>query len=124
MSHRISRVDVDANAFHIEVDGVRKFRCQREFLEGGRRGHWELVYFSAIGALIMDRDQYSNDIMEKVWIHLNERPLYGSRYKKYCTPEEFNKGVATWVQVLATEFGGTWTAEYDSYSDRAIFEKS
>lgn len=123
MPRRITRVDVDQNKFLVDVDGSPMFECEREFFKNGRRGVWLLTTATSIGRLIMDRDQYSNDILEGVKIHLNERPVYGSRFKKDCTRDEFNKNAVNWPLSLAEEFGGTWSAEYDVYTGRAIFEK-
>jgi hypothetical protein len=70
----VKRLDESDEAFFIVIDGTIKFKCQREPREKG--GRW-LVYHSdtdgnPLGDYI-DRDLYSNDIIERAVIGKYDR---------------------------------------------------
>lgn len=61
---RTERQDIDDNAFNILVEGEVAFYVERERLSNGARWFW-LVYRTADRSNHIDRDKYSNDIMER-----------------------------------------------------------
>lgn len=99
MTKKIERVDDDGNFFTILVDGEPLFICEREYVrQKGTfiRGYWLLKQIiPGFGPVVLERDQYSNDIMERVGIHVNEKPIWGDRYRIEChTREHYDVNVA------------------------------
>lgn len=65
---RVKRLDESDESFFIVIEGVIKFKCEREYLEGNKRGVWLVYHADADGNPLgahIDRDQYSNDIIER-----------------------------------------------------------
>jgi hypothetical protein len=127
MMNRIEQVDVDDNEFHLLVDGERAFICEREHvvIRGeARRGYWLLKMITPIGPVIVERNQYRNDIRERVDIHVNERPVYGQRLRFVCVDVlTYGVNVNDWIEDLTMLYGGEWSAYYDDYNHWAILEK-
>jgi hypothetical protein len=117
MTKKIERVDsAGGNEFRILVDGVPMFYVERDRLSDGRRGHWALKMFvNGIGTMIVDRDQYSNDLFERVSIHENERPVYGDRFRFDCTREQFDTEILKWLDEFQQVLGGDWRADFELF---------
>lgn len=91
----------DNDYFGIALNGEpTKFYCRRELLGNGRSGHWILYENTPMGPIRHDRDQYSNDILERVQIHLNERPIYGKRVRLEGVSDQayFDKNADDWLE--------------------------
>lgn len=76
VAQRAQRLDDGDETFFIVIEGAIKFKCERETLQDGKRGLW-LVFHAdeegnALGSSI-DRDQYSNDIIERAVIGKYDR---------------------------------------------------
>lgn len=128
----IDRIAIDENTFGFKRNGleVDEFFCEREHLEGGKRGNWLLFRRTIAGLLEADRDQYSNDIIERLGIYLDDpnrqtpRPLtYGIRFKKQCTKAEYLENWSTWCAELEFQFDGNWTADYHDWEGKAVLTK-
>lgn len=119
----------DVNAFNVMQDGIIKFVVEREHLKDSRRGFWLVKMPTSVGLLIVDRDQYSNDIIERTKMYLTGRagragrPIYGHRFKDPCTKQEFFAHSATMIADLAFEFGGEWCGEYYDWEDCAVYAR-
>jgi hypothetical protein len=123
-AERINEQDNDY--FEIALNGEKtKFFCNRETLDNGRRGNWILYENTPMGQIRHDRDQYSNDILERVQIHLNERPIYGKRIRIEGVSDQayFDENVADWLEDIKQIFGGEWVAEWEAWSKCALFER-
>lgn len=120
---KIHRRDIDGNEFHILVDGEKKFVCEREVLKDGSRGFWLLKMPTVLGNLQVDRDRYSNDLIERVGIHVNERQVYGKRFKlQVATEANFYANINDWIEDLSVQFGNEWSGEFDEFMNEAIIE--
>lgn len=124
---KIERVNVSDNEFKITVDGDPKYKCERELLKNGARGFWLLMEHTPIGPLIIDRDQYSNDLIAHVGAIENsedaERNFKRYRCRIVChSREQFNQNIKEWITKIQDHFGGEWTAEYDDWRRWAVFE--
>jgi len=125
-SPRIEQVNIDDNEFWLYVDGVKTFVCEREYvtirgLPG--RGYWLLKMITPMGPLIVERDQYRNDIRERVEIHVNDRPVYGNRFRIQCDEPSYTVNVYDWLSDLGTLFPGHWSGYFDSHNGWAVLEK-
>lgn len=122
---RVESLEDDGNEFAITQDGEVKFIAVRETLEDGTRGHWLMQVPSTMGALTVDRDQYSNDLFERAKMHLTgKRDVYSSRFWKFCSEGEYATNVHDWYRQLGIEFGGSFSAEFDTFYNRVIFERN
>jgi hypothetical protein len=117
----VERVETGDNDFDVTVDGVVMFSATREHLKNGRRGHWLLSMNTPMGFLEVDRDQYSNDIMERCSIHVNERPYYGHRFKIPCDKKAFHAHMIDVIHDLEFYLGGEWDAEYRDWDGYAVY---
>jgi hypothetical protein len=127
---KIERVDDDGNVcFSILVDGELAYTCEREIVrhKGNYiRGYWLLKQnIPGLGPVVLERNQYSNDIMEQVEIHVNERPIWGNRYRYECPSQEhYDANVKDWVEDFSIILRGTWNAYYDDFRNLAVFERN
>jgi hypothetical protein len=131
MTKKIERVDDDGNVcFSILVDGEHAYTCEREIIPGKNgsytRGYWLLKKsIPGFGPVVLERDQYSNDILERVDIHENVKPIWGDRYRIEChTRAHYNVNVADWIEDLSKITGHSWNAEYDDVRNLVVFEKN
>lgn len=88
-----------------------------------RRGAWLLWRNTIIGPVIVDRDQYSNDLMERVdcFVNGNGRSCsYDRRFKVPCTRSTYLEHAHIWCENLAFEFGGEWVPEYYDWDKQAV----
>jgi hypothetical protein len=126
-SPRLEQVNVDDDRFDLFVDGERAFICEREYVTvRGRpqRGYWLLKMVTGMGPLIVERDQYSNDIRERVQIHVEDRKVYGDRFRIECIDRSYYEiNVNDWLSDVSTLFHGHWSAYYDDFNHWAILEK-
>lgn len=125
----ITRISGDDNdSFSMSRNGLplSDWFCEREHLGGGKRGNWILFRRTLAGMLEADRDQYSNDIIERLDIYLQDpdrkapRPTYGMRFKCMCAKAEYLERRPTWVADLEYQFGGTWSADYHEWEGKAV----
>jgi len=126
----LQRKNIDANCFMFQRGGVdvEEFFCEREDLGGGKRGHWLLMRRTIAGLFEADRDQYSNDIIERLDNYLNDpnrqgARSYGIRFKRKCTKAEFLMSWPDWKADLEFQFDGEWTAEYYDWEGKAVLTK-
>lgn len=123
------REGVDDNEFFLYVDGVKKYHVEREHATfHGRpvRGYWLLREITPMGELLLDRDQYQSDLIERVGCSLEaNQPRYENRYKieGVNTVEYFNMNIVDWLEDIAALKGGSWFGEYDSYQKCAVLER-
>lgn len=75
--YNAERGAVDSNNFNVWFNGALQFRCERELYRGSisgevKRGHWLLFKCGPNGSSNrpIDRDQYSNDILERIQLGL------------------------------------------------------
>ena len=126
-SPRIEQVNIDDNEFWLYVDGVKTFVCEREYVTVRglpQRGYWLLKMVTAMGPLIVERDQYSNDIRERVQIHVEDRPVYGNRFRLECpTRAYYDTNINDFLSDVSTLFPGHWSGYYDDHNRWAILEK-
>ena len=124
----MDRINIDENCFCFSRNGqeLQEWFCEREVLKDGMRGNWLLMRRTVAGLLIADRDQYSNDIIERLDMFPNdpenENP-YGTRFKRVCTMSEYLDGWPDWVADLEFQFEGTWIAEYSAVEGIATLYK-
>lgn len=113
----------DGNEFVIRWNGRQVLRASRETLADGRRGHWLLFLETMAGPMIVERNQYSNDLMEIAEMHCEgSRPFgYGTaKFRVECSKAEYLTKVGDWIIELEFEFGGDWTSDYYEWENRAI----
>ena len=124
---RVKEVEVDSNEFHLYIDGELKFICEREhitFKGSPARGHWLLNMVTPLGKLIVERDQYSNDIRERVQIHAEGRRQYGDRYRIPCVDRAtYEANIERWIKDAKVVFGEAYSGEYESWNKSALLEK-
>jgi len=124
---RLEQVNVDDDRFDLYIVGEKAFICEREYVTvRGRpqRGHWLLKMVTGMGPLIVERDQYSNDIRERVQIHVEDRKVYGNRFRIECVDRPtYNVNVNDWLSDVSTLFPGHWSAYYDDHNRWAVLEK-
>ena len=129
---KVTRHDVDDNIFYFQRDGqeLQEWYCEREVLKDGRRGHWLLMRRTIARLMEADRDQYSNDIIERLDIFLDDpdrrtprRLTYNIRFKRQCTKAEFFEAWPTWKADLEFQFSGEWTAEYYEWEGKAVLQQ-
>jgi hypothetical protein len=127
LNTRLEQVNVDDNRFDLFVDGERAFICEREYvtIRGvPQRGYWLLKMVTGMGPLIVERDQYSNDIRERVEIHVHDRQVYGKRFRIECIDRSYYEiNVNDWLSDVSTLFPGHWSGYYDDFNNWAILEK-
>lgn len=122
----LERIDIDENQFAIRGTA---FSAVREYLPDGRRGNWVLYMNGPLGELIVDKDQYSNDLLERVELHvrgahsLNAGHYYGHRFKLNMPKGEFLERSATLIADAEFFFGGEWKAEYFDWDRQAVFSR-
>lgn len=120
---KLTRIEIDDNKFELRYDERCVFVVEREHLKDNKRGHWLCKLNSLVGPLIVMRDQYRNDIVERAQMHVDgTRPLNerGWRVRKNCSKSEFLWGWTEWVEQLEFQFGGKWTAEYLEWEGQAL----
>jgi len=119
--------EFDDNQFTITADGVAVFICEREriTIQGEpRRGFWVMKLLTPMGPVVVERNQYSNDLLERASIHINDRPIYGTRFKFECeTICSFKANIERVLKEAERTFGGSWYGEYDSHTKLATLEK-
>lgn len=126
----ITEEKINDDEFYFLVDGEKKYCCAREhvLVDGSeRRGFWLLKLLSLMGPLVVERNQYSNDIREMVNIHENGksgRPVFGARFRIECPSRAYyDVNVNDWLEDIKTLFPGEWSAEYDDWRRLASFER-
>jgi hypothetical protein len=125
-SPRIEQVNVDDDRFDLFVDGERAFICEREHVVvRGRpqRGYWLLKMVTPLGPLIVERDQYSNDIRERVQIHVEEKKIYGNRFRIPCDASSYATNMLSWLSDISSMFPGEWSGYYDEHNGWAVLDK-
>ena len=125
----LDRIEIDENTFCFKRRGeeLQEWFCEREVLKDGRRGNWLLMRRTIAGLMIADRDQYSNDIIERLGIFLEGKPVafapYDRRFKRACSKAEYLENWSTWCAELEFQFDGVWTAEYQDWDGLAVMSK-
>jgi hypothetical protein len=114
----------DGDSFDILWNGKKVLYATRERLADGRRGHWLLFLETMAGPMIVERNQYSNDIMEIAQMHCDgSRPFGASiatKFRVECSKAEYLDRVCGWLLDLGFEFGGDWTSDYYEWENRAV----
>jgi hypothetical protein len=108
----------DAEAV-IYIDGHPAFKMRRRAVSKNLLGFWDLIYASSIGDVIVDHDQYRNDLVERC-----HRALQQLRFSVVCTEAVFNSNKVQWEKSLSDEFRTSITATYAEFEGMAILRQS
>ena len=127
---RVDREDYDNNVRFdlVSEDGEVRYWAIREDLtdkDGKHRyGNWILYKLTPLGGLEVDRDQYSNDLIEKVEITLSgEREIYGHRFKMKDSKAQFLHNARDYIADLEMVYGGEWVAEYYEWEGKGVLTR-
>jgi hypothetical protein len=113
----------DGDSFDILWNGKRELRAERETLADGRRGNWLLFLDTLIGPVIVERNQYSNDLMEIAQMHLDGSRPFGqgaAKFRVECSKAHYLVNIADWLEDIAFQFGGEWTSDFYEWENRAV----
>lgn len=127
----IQRCDIDGNTFYVEVDGDVKYTCYREYIEDPKnpgtykRGHWLVSVVIGDRVVIIDRDQYSNDILERISIHEGGRPMFFTKRVWFdCRDrEQYELMVGDTLKWSVRHLEGDWVASFESWENRLVLER-
>jgi hypothetical protein len=117
----------DGDSFDILWNGKSELRAERETLPDGRRGFWLLYLDTLIGPVIVERNQYSNDMMEIAQMHLDGSRPFGAglspKFRVECSKAHYLMNIADWIADIEFQFGGEWTSDYYEWEGRAMLIK-
>ena len=102
----------------IYIDGHPAFKLHRRAISKNLPGFWDLIYASSIGDVIVDHDQYQNDLVERC-----HRALLQLRFSVVCTEAVFNSNKAQWEKSLSDEFRTPIAATYAEFEGMAILRQ-
>lgn len=127
---KVTRVDHDDTPRFelVEESGACRFWAIREDItrpDGTPgHGHWILYMDTPLGGLEVDRDQYSNDLIERVEITLEGvRPIYGHRFKVKQPKPRFSEKCRDYIADLEMIYGGEWVAEYYEWEGKGVLTR-
>lgn len=126
---KVERIDDDGNRFNVVSGGHVQYFAEREVIRGKdgqtKRGHW-LLYFKVDGLgfgfdwIIVDRDQYSNDLIERIECGLYE-PVSLKKFKLQLDKTEWHDVRSTVIADAESFFGGEWVTDYHEWEGMAVF---
>ena len=126
----IERHNVDENFFYVSVDGVMKYSCVRETVKDpktgeNRRGYWLLTMPVEGKVAILERNQYSNDILEMVRIHEEGRPIFFTKRVRFQCPsrEEYDATIDEHLVWAGRNLEGEWYGLYQDWDHMLVLEK-